>query len=73
MTEGDGWLQFSPVDVNAVAAFVDEEMGLTEESSKRYCREKEEVRALAERLILEFERERLLHAGHMVEHLGQTC
>jgi len=34
LTEGDGWLQVHPEYVNAVAAFVDEEMGLTEEKLK---------------------------------------
>lgn len=67
LVEGQGWLQVHPDYTNAVAAFVDEDMGLTEEKLKEILREKEEVGALAERLVLEFERERLRRGGHAVE------
>lgn len=67
LVEGDGWLQVHPEYVRAIAAFVDEDLGLTEEKLKALLQEKEEVGMLAERIVVDFERERLRRAGFVVE------
>jgi hypothetical protein len=67
LLEGEGWLQVHPEYTKAVAAFVDEEMGLTEEKLQEILKEKEEVGVLAEQLVLEYERQRLRNAGYVVE------
>jgi hypothetical protein len=67
LRRGDSWLEVDPEYTKAIVAFLDEEMGMTEEKLKEILREKEEVGTLAEKLVLEFERERLRRAGHVVE------
>lgn len=51
----------------AVASFVEESEGMTEEHLKEILRGNEEVGDLAERLAFKFERSRLATAGHVVE------
>lgn len=53
--------------VKTVAAFLEEGAGWTEEQAEEYFREKIEIGALAEELVIKHESDRLRGSGHAVE------
>lgn len=62
-----GALEVEQLYVKTVAAFLEEGAGWSEEQAAEYYREKVEIGALAEDLIVKHEMDRLRGAGHPVE------
>lgn len=67
LIRGEGLLEVHPDYTRVVAAFIEESLGMTEERLREILKEKEEVGTLAEQLILDYEKKRLLTAGFAIE------
>ena len=63
----EGALEVNAEFVDTVADFLAERKGFTAEQLDEFLRERNEVGAIAESLVLEYETERLRSAGHEVE------
>lgn len=64
------WYEINAEFVDAVAAFLSEGKGFSEEKFMEYLHEREEVGKVAESLVVEFEGQRLRDAGHVAEALS---
>lgn len=64
---GEDAIEVVPQYLETVSAFLEESAGWTEEEAEVYFREKREIGALAEELVVNYEKERLRATGQTVE------